>query len=149
MPPAGQQFTITVKVNGETFGTYKFTSHFDPENFEISVTQYNTSSNESSPWVKFLVEAPAGTTVQITSPYGSTSRTMESTNEHIKLFFSPVPPAGQEFQVTVKVNGAVHGTYPFTSNWDPNQIIVAPVVTENSIRGRRSSTTDRPGPRSS
>lgn len=131
-PPAGEKFQVTVKINGSVHGTYQFTSHFDPANVEVSVSQHNTSSSDSSPWVKFSVTGPVGTQVQITSPYGSTSRTMESTSEHVKLFFSPVPPAGEEFQVTVEINGSVHGTYPFTSHWDPDQIIVTPVVTENS-----------------
>ena len=119
LPPAGEKFWITFKVDGATHGTYPFTSYFDAEDAEISVSQHNTSSDSADPYAKFLLTGPVGTQVSIYSPYGSTSHTMGSTNEHVKLWFSSLPPAGEEFAVTVKINGDVWGTYPFTSWFDP------------------------------
>jgi len=121
LPPAGDAFEITVLVGGSTHGTYPFTSYFaeskggqeDPP--AIGVSQWNTESDSPEPYVKFNVTGPVGTQVQIVSPYGSTSRTLESTDEYVKLWFSSLPPAGEEFQVTVKIDGETWGTYPFTS----------------------------------
>jgi hypothetical protein len=114
LPPAGVKFPITVKVNGSVHGTYNFTSHFDGE-YDLTVNQHNTESYDSNPYVKFYGTAPLGTQIQIVSPYGSTSMTTDHPDWHLKLFFSSLPPAGEPFQVTVKVNGGVHGTYNFTS----------------------------------
>ncbi len=115
LPPAGVQFPITVKINGEVWGTYPFTSWFDPASIELSVTQYNTESWDASPWAKFIVTGPVGTQVQILSDYGSTSQTLSSFEEYVKLWFSTLPPAGVQFPITVKINGEVWGTYQFTS----------------------------------
>jgi hypothetical protein len=132
LPPAGEKFWITFKVDGATHGTYPFTSYFDPAGVEVSVSQYNTSSESADPYAKFLLTGPVGTQVDIYSPYGSTSHTMGSTNEHVKLWFSSLPPAGVEFAVTVKINGDVWGTYPFTSWYEEP----APVAkTANSTYG--------------
>ena len=114
LPPAGQQFPITVKVNGETWGTYEFTSYFDGE-ISVTVNQYNTASESPEPWVKFTGTAPIGTSIEIISEYGSMSWETEAYEWLGKLFFSELPPAGQEFAITVKVNGETFGTYPFTS----------------------------------
>ncbi|MEE8497148.1 MAG: hypothetical protein V3S62_01285 [Acidimicrobiia bacterium] len=126
LPPAGQQFTVAVKVDGSTYGNYPFTSYFAEaagggeedgggESVSLSVGQYNTESDSPDPWVKFIVNGPVGTQVQIVSSYGSMSRTLESTEEYVKLWFSSLPPAGVEFAVTVKIDGDTWGTYPFTS----------------------------------
>lgn len=114
LPPAGVEFPITVKVNGQTFGTYAFTSYFDGE-IEISVHQYNTESDSPDPYVKFYGTASIGTQISIISPYGSTSWNTEAYNWTGKLWFTSLPPAGEEFSVTVKIDGEVFGTYPFTS----------------------------------
>jgi len=132
LPPAGEKFWITFKVDGATHGTYPFTSHFDSAEVGLSVDQYNTSSESSDPYAKFLLTGPVGTQVDIYSPYGSTSHTMGSTNEHVKLWFSSLPPAGVEFAVTVKINGDVWGTYPFTSWYEEPEPVAK---TANSTYG--------------
>lgn len=114
LPPAGQQFDITVKVNGEIWGTYGFTSYFDGE-IDVTVNQYNTESDSPDPWVKFYGTAPLGTHIEILSAYGSKSWNTEAHEWVGKLFFTALPPAGEQFTITVKVNGAIFGTYPFTS----------------------------------
>jgi hypothetical protein len=132
LPPAGEEFQITVQVNGETFGTYPFISWFDPETVEVSVTQHNDASDSPSPWVKFYGTAPTGTNIQIISPYGSWSWVTEAIEWNSgPRYFEPVPPAGETFAITVKVNGDLFDTYSFTSFWDTNQIIVEPVVTSS------------------
>lgn len=125
LPPAGVKFPITVKVNGSVHGTYNFTSYFDGE-YALTVIQYNTESYDSSPYVKFYGTAPVGTEVRITSPYGSASMTTDHKDWHLKLFFSTLPPAGEKFQVTVKIDGSVYGTYNFTSWYeaDDNPVTV-------------------------
>jgi hypothetical protein len=115
LPPAGVEFPITVKINGDVFGTYAFTSHFDPAGVSVSVSQYNTESSDQNPWAKFNVTGPVGTVVDILSPYGNASQTLSSTNEHVKLWFSSLPPAGEPFTLTVKIDGGVWGSYGFTS----------------------------------
>ena len=120
LPPAGVEFPVTVKVDGETWGTYGFTSYYAAPadgggTVSVGVSQYNTESWDADPWVKFDVDGPVGTVVQISSGYGSVSRTMTATSEYVKLWFSSLPPAGVEFQVTVKIDGETWGSYPFTS----------------------------------
>jgi hypothetical protein len=117
------------------WGTYPFTSWFDPAGVEISVAQYNTESWDADPYAKFLLTGPVGTQVAILSPYGSTDHTMSSTNEHVKLWFSSLPPAGEEFAVTVKINGDVWGTYPFTSWYEPEPEPEPVAKTANSTYG--------------
>ena len=135
LPPAGKAFPITFMVDHEPHATFSFTSLYEPKEASAAVTveQYNTSSDSSDPWVKFAVSAPKGTVVQIVSEYGSTSRTMESTSEYVKLFFSTLPPAGVEFQVKVKIDGELFGAYPFTSWFDPEgaETVVEPIVTSS------------------
>jgi len=123
LPPAGVEFPITVKVNGETYGTYGFTSYFDGE-IEITVNQYNTESDSPDPYVKFYGTAPIGTEIRIISPYGSTSWTTEAYEWLGKLWFTSLPPAGEEFEVTVKIDGEVFGTYPFTSWYEEGETAV-------------------------
>jgi hypothetical protein len=61
LPPAGVEFAVTVKINGDVWGTYPFTSWFDPAGVEVSVAQYNTESWDADPWAKFLLTGPVGT----------------------------------------------------------------------------------------
>lgn len=122
LPPVGQQFAVTVKVNGQVYGTYPFTSWFDASNVETTVNQYNTESWDASPWIKFHGTAPVGTQIEILSEYGSASYTTEGIEWLKKLHFTTLPPAGQPFPVTVKVNGETWGTYQFTSHYAPGEV---------------------------
>ena len=117
LPPAGVEFSITVKVNGAVFGTYSFTSYFDGE-FEVSVHQHNTETDSPDPYAKFYGTAPVGTEIRIISPYGSITWNTEAYNWEGKLFFETLPPAGEQFSITIKVDGAMFGTYSFTSYYE-------------------------------
>lgn len=124
--PAGLKFPITLSVDGAFYGTYYFTSNYAvaPPPTGISLSQYNTESEDPAPWVKFHGTAPAGTQLLATSPYGSASMTVGSSGEvYFKLYFSPLPPAGETFPVTLKVNGEVYGVYDFTS-WSDGAVDV-------------------------
>ncbi len=122
LPPAGVQFPVTLKINHEYYKTYYFTSWFDPESADITVNQDNTQSDSPEPYAKFYGTAPVGTHIVLQSEYGATDWTTENVNWTGKLFFSTLPPAGQTFNVTVKINGDVFGTYQFTSWYDPGQV---------------------------
>jgi hypothetical protein len=125
LPPAGESFPVTVKVNGTFYKTYQFTSWFDGE-ADITVTQYNTESDSSDPWVKFYGNAPVGTEIRVISPYGSWLWNTESTSWNSgHLFFEPLPPAGETFEITVKVNGEYWNTYNFTSYYEATAITVS------------------------
>ena len=116
MPPAGQTFDITVKVDGETFGVYQFTSWFDSDQVTIHVVK--TAAEGPEPYTRIEYWAPAGTTIQLSSDYGSTTKNIEATGGgDLKLWFSPLPPSGVPFTVTIKVNGDVWDTYQFTSHY--------------------------------
>lgn len=121
LPPTGSPFTITVKVNGDVFGTYQFTSWFDPNQTIVEPVKFAAEGPE--PYTRVEYWAPAGTTIQLISDYGSSSKTLEATGGgDLKLWFSPLPPAGVPFDVTVKVNGETWETYQFTSWWDPSAV---------------------------
>ena len=121
LPPQGEPFTITVKINGNVFGTYQFTSWFDPNQIIIEPVKFAAEGPE--PYTRIEYWAPAGTTIQLISDYGSSSKTLEATGGgDLKLWFSPLPPAGVPFNVTIKVNGEIWETYQFTSWWDPSAI---------------------------
>jgi hypothetical protein len=130
LPPPGVEFPITVTIDGDLFGTYPFTSWFDPAaEPTVTVVQYNTVSDSPDPWVKFTGTAPVGTLIEIVSEYGSWSWNTEAIEWNSgQRFFEPLPPTGQEFLITVRVNGDTFGTYGFTSLWDPNQVIVEPIA---------------------
>ncbi len=129
--PIGEPFDVIVRIADEVF-TFGFVSVYEPPPLPISVSQANSTSDSSSPWVKFIVDGPVGTVVDISSSYGSVSRTMTGTNEYVKLWFSSLPPAGVEFPVTVKIDGEVWGTYAFTSWYEEP----APIAkTANSTYG--------------
>lgn len=130
--PAGVKFPITLKIDGETFGTYYFTSNYTPGPVELDLHQYNTESWDANPWIKFYGTADPGTALVANSPYGSASTTVgESGEVYFKLYFSTLPPAGEPFTVTLKVNGSVYGTYQFTS-WFSGETEVTPVVTSGT-----------------
>lgn len=130
--PAGVKFPITLKVNGETYGTYYFTSNYTPGPVTFTLNQYNTESWDANPWVKFYGTATPGAHILATSAYGAADFTVGESGEYLlKLWFSSLPPAGQQFPVTVKVNGATHGSYPFTS-WFSGETEVTPVVTSGT-----------------
>jgi len=137
LPPAGVEFPVTLKVNGDVYGTYPFTSWSDGS-VETTVNQHNTESDTPEPYVKFYGTAPIGTEIQIISPYGSTTWNTESVEWLNKLWFAPLPPAGETFEVTVKVNGEVWGTYSFTS-W-----YAAPVVDITAHNTLGTSNLDPP-----
>ena len=101
------------------------------------MSQYNTESWDSDPWAKFLIEGPVGTQVQIVSSYGSVTKTTSSSSEYVKLWFSSLPPAGQQISLTVKINGETHGTYSFTSHFDPAGVAVS--VTQHNTESWDSS----------
>jgi len=129
LPPAGQTFNITVKVNGETFGVYPFTSHFNGDQVIIEVVK--TAAEGPEPYTRIEYWAPAGTTIQLISDYGSTSKTVAETGGgDLKLWFSPLPPAGVPFTVTIKVNGDVWETYQFTSYYEADD---TPVVVNHAF----------------
>jgi hypothetical protein len=125
LPPAGETIPVDVKVNGSFYGRYYFTSYFDGENVAVTVNQYNTESEAADPWVKFYGTAPVGTEIRVISPYGSWLWNTEVTSWNSgHLFFEPLPPAGQTFTITVKVNGETWGTYPYTSWYEATAISV-------------------------
>jgi hypothetical protein len=132
--PAGLKFPITLSVDHEHYGTYYFTSNYDPDPVVANISQYNTESWEASPWIKFYGTAPAGTVLVALSEYGSADMVVGSSGEvYFKLYFSPLPPADATFPVTLKVNGSVYGTYNFTSHFDgeAGETTVTPIVTES------------------
>ncbi len=136
--PAGVKFPITLKVNHEFYGTFYFTSNFNPDPTEVDIAQYNSESWEPAPWIKFHGTAPAGTTLVALSEYGSADMTVgESGEVYFKLYFSTLPPAGETFPVTLKVNGSVYGVYSFTS-WSDGSVD----VTVN----QHNTETDSPEP---
>jgi hypothetical protein len=129
-PPAGVTFPITFKVDGETFGTYYFT-WYEPGPVGLTVNQWNTQSESPEPYVKFYGTAEPGTTIGLYSSYGGSDMTVGESGEWLlKLWFSPLPPAGETFPVHVKVNGSLYGTYYFTS-WFEGELVVTPVVTQS------------------
>ncbi len=114
--PAGDAFPITLKINHEYYATYYFTSNWNPGPVEFTIHQYNTESESAEPWVKFYGTATPGTEIHAYSDYGSVEVEVGSSGEYLfKLYFSTLPPAGQEFPVHVKVNGSFYGSFPFTS----------------------------------
>ena len=114
LPPAGEQFTVTVKVNGETHSTFGFTSYYDPGAVEITVNHLYNSCSLDPPYDDLWGTAPAGTQIKIISDYGSSTFTVDEAGTWEKRQYFEGAPYGSPFQVTVKVNGAVHTTYMFT-----------------------------------
>jgi len=124
LPPPGVPFPVTLKIDHEYYTTYHFTSWFDPSTTTVTVEQYNTETDSPDPYAKFYGTAPIGTHVVLQSEYGSTDWNTESVNWTGKLYFSTLPPAGQTFTITVKIDGDVYGTYPFTSWYSPDLVAV-------------------------
>jgi len=113
--PANDPFDIVVRIAGETF-TFGFVSTYEPAAAALSISQGNSTSDSSNPYVRFFGTAPAGTSIAAQSPYGNESITVGESGEFsMKLWFTSLPPAGQQFAVAVKVDGSSYGSYPFTS----------------------------------
>ena len=130
LPPAGHTFPIILKIDGDVYGEYHFTSYYEPAAAEVTVHQYNTASDDPYPWVKFYGTAPKGAQIQILSPYGSWSWNTEAVEWNSgPRYFSPMPPPGETFDITVKVDGETFGVYPFTSWFDGDQVIIEVVKT--------------------
>jgi hypothetical protein len=117
--PTGQEITVTVKVNGDVYGTYGFTWLYDPANTPITVHQHNTTSDTASPYVKFYGTAPAGTRIKVVTDYGSADMTTQDAGEwHLAVWLEGLP-TGEPIAVRVRVNGDLHDTYQFTWLYDP------------------------------
>jgi len=130
LPPAGHTFPIILKIDGDVYGEYHFTSYYEAAPAEVTVHQYNNVSDDPYPWVKFYGTAPKGTHVQILSPYGSWSWNTEAVEWNSgPKYFSPMPPAGQTFNITVKIDGETFGVYQFTSWFDSDQVSITVVKT--------------------
>ena len=118
--PSGVQFPITVKVDGETYGTFYFTWYQgDGGSGEIVVEPLFSSTDSTPPYAKVEYWAPKNTKIQLISEYGSSSvYTTYTGGGHLKLYFSTLPPVGQPFTITIKVNNEVYDTFQFTSYSD-------------------------------
>ena len=113
--PLDDPFQITLDVAGETF-LFNFVSIHEPEELPLTVTQLNSTSESSSPYVRFVGTGPVGTHLLAQSSYGSSDIVIGESGEFsLKLWFSSLPPAGEKFWITFNVGGEIFGTYPFTS----------------------------------
>lgn len=80
--------------------------------------------------LKFHMNGPVSTQVQIVSPNNSITKMIKTSN--ICLYFLLLSMAGEEFQLTVKINGKTFGTYPFISYFDMEHIMVTVNQNNNS-----------------
>ena len=108
LPPAGVEFSVTVKIDGDTWGTYPFTSWYE-ESAPVAKTANNTygSCAEDPPYDIYYGTAPEGTSISISSPYGSGATTANASGEWSKQVFFEGAPLDEPFTVTVTVGGEV------------------------------------------
>jgi hypothetical protein len=116
--PYGEPFPVTVTAAGREFG-FEFTSWAPSlDDLEFTANQKYGSSDANPPYDKFFGTAPPGTSITITSEYGSADGYASEYGEYyIKVHFYDAP-YGEPFAVLVS-DGEQTFEFSFTSWMTP------------------------------